>query len=329
MKALVYSGPNDAAVLEVDSPAIGADDVLIRPHTVGICHSDFELLEGRYIIPFTYPIIPGHEWAGDIVEVGSAVSGLRPGDRVVGECAVGPGGRDHFGFNISGAAAELFKAKAEWLHRIPESMTYTQAALVEPFSVAYKAVTCLGGVDPSDTVAVLGGGPIGLLSLLAVSANNARVVVIEPQPRRRDMARELGASATLDPTSGDFLHGVADLTHGRGFDAVIEAAGAPSAMALALEIAAHSGRIAYAGINVGSTVSAPLGLIQSKALRLRGLIGSVGVWPQTIRFIASGGVDPSRIVTATIPLSRADEALAAARDTGRNIKVHIRMSPSA
>jgi L-iditol 2-dehydrogenase len=327
MKALVYSGPNEAAVLEVDPPEIGPDDVLVRSHVVGICHSDFELLENRYIIPFSYPITPGHEWAGEIVEVGSAVSGFQPGDRVVGECVVGPGGRDHFGFNISGAAAELFKAKAEWLHRIPESLTYTQAALVEPFSVAYNAVTCVGGVDPSETVAVLGGGPIGLLSLLAAAANNATVIVIEPQARRREVAQALGASSTLDPTSDGFRAAVSDVTQGRGFDAVIEAAGAPSAMALALEIAAHSGRIAYAGINVGSTAQAALGLIQSKALRLRGLIGSVGLWPQTIRFIASGAVDPSRIVTASIPLAQAREALAAARDASTNIKVHIMTSP--
>ena len=117
MRALVFSGPNDAAVMEVDSPAIGPDDALIRSHAVGICHSDFELLEGRYIIPFAYPIIPGHEWAGEVVEVGSAVSGFLPGDRVVGDCVVGPGGRDHFEFNISGAAAELFKVKAEWLQQ--------------------------------------------------------------------------------------------------------------------------------------------------------------------------------------------------------------------
>src|SRR3990172_9031517 len=178
MKALVYSGPNQPEVRDVATPAIGPDDVLIRSHVVGICHSDFEVLEGRYIIPFSYPITPGHEWAGEVAEVGSAVSGFRPGDRVVGECVVGPGGRDHFGFNISGAAAELFKVKAEWLHRIPESLSYAQAALVEPFSVAYNAVTCVGGVDPSDTVAVLGGGPIGLLSLLAAAANSAPVLVI-------------------------------------------------------------------------------------------------------------------------------------------------------
>lgn len=327
MKALVFTAQDEPEVVERDTPTIGPDDVLIRSHAVGICHSDFELLEGRYIIPFRYPITPGHEWAGEVVEVGSAVAGLQPADRVVGECVVGPGGRDHFGFNISGAAAEYFKAKGEWLHRIPDSLSYTQAALVEPFSVAYNAVTCVGGVDPSDTVAILGSGPIGLLSLLAAAANNACVIVIEPQARRREVAHELGATATLDPTSADFRDGVAEITEGRGFDAVIEAAGSPSAMALALEIAGHSGRLACAGISVGALAPAALGLIQSKALRIRGLIGSAGLWPQTIRFIASGAVDPSRIVTASVPLAQALDALAAARDTAANIKVHIRTAP--
>jgi L-iditol 2-dehydrogenase len=324
MKALVYSAPNSAAVQDVDRPTIGPDDVLVRSRMVGICHSDFELLEGRYIIPFAYPITPGHEWTGEVAEIGSSVDGFRVGDRVVGECVVGPGGRDHFGFNISGAAAEWFIVNAEWLHHIPDALSDTQAALVEPFSVAYNAVRCLGGVDPSDTVAVLGGGPIGLLSLLAASASNASVVVIEPQETRRAIADRLGARATLDPTADHFREAVADVTGGRNFDAVIEAAGSPAAMALALEIAGHSGRVAYAGINVGSSVPAALGLIQSKALRLRGLIGSAGLWPQTIRMLASGAADPAQIVTTTIDLAHATDALAAARDTSRNIKVHIR-----
>src|SRR5438270_12537390 len=120
MKALVFEEPRCATVSEVDVPAIAPDEVLVRSRNVGICHSDFELFEGRYIIPISYPVIPGHEWSGAIVEVGHAVQGLRPGDRVVGECVVGPSGRDHFGFSISGANAEYFKARAEWLHKLPE-----------------------------------------------------------------------------------------------------------------------------------------------------------------------------------------------------------------
>jgi L-iditol 2-dehydrogenase len=323
VKALVFEAPKQAAVADLKRPQIGPNEVLVRSHAVGICHSDFELLDGHYIIPISYPVIPGHEWSGEVDEVGGGVEGLQPGDRVVGECVVGSGGRDHFGFSIDGAGAEYFKARAEWLHKLPDGMSYTLGALVEPFSVAYNAILAAGGVDPSDVVAVLGGGPIGLLCALAASASNATVVLVEPQESRRQKALELGARLALDPTADNFGAGVADATDGRGFDVVIEAAGGPAAMASALELGGHESRIVYVGINVGSKAPTQLGLIQSKALRIRGVIGSAGVWPQTIRFLASGAVDPSRIVTARYPLASALEALEAARNTSKNIKVHI------
>src|SRR5258705_6576745 len=169
MKALVFEEPRHADVRDVDVPAIAADEVLVRSRNVGICHSDFELLEGRYIIPVSYPIIPGHEWSGEIAEVGSAVTSLRIGDRVVGECVVN-NGDDHFGFSISGADAEYFVAKASWLHRTPEELSFMQGAFVEPFSVAYSAAVAAGGIEPSDEVAVIGGGAIGLLCTMAVTA---------------------------------------------------------------------------------------------------------------------------------------------------------------
>src|ERR1700754_2020907 len=102
MKALVFEEPRQAAVRDLDVPPIAADEVLVRSRNVGICHSDFELYEGRYIIPVSYPIIPGREWSGEIAEVGRGVTTLAEGDRVVGECVVN-GGDDHFGFSISGA----------------------------------------------------------------------------------------------------------------------------------------------------------------------------------------------------------------------------------
>jgi L-iditol 2-dehydrogenase len=318
MKALVFQGPRDAVVTERETPEIGPDDVLVRSRAVGICHSDFELYEGRYIIPVAYPVIPGHEWAGDVVEVGSAVTGIRPGDRVVGECVVGPGGIDHFGFSLDGADAELFRARAEWLHVLPAELSYEAGALVEPFSVAYNATIAAGRVDASDVVAVIGGGPIGLLCVMAAAASGAKVVLVEPQAHRRERALALGAHAALDPDA-DF----AEVTGGRGFDVVLEAAGAPAAMAAALALAGHSARIVLVGIAIGSGVLADLGLIQSKALRIQGIIGSAGVWPQTIRFLASGAVDPTAIVTARFPLSSALAALDAARDTATNVKVHI------
>ena len=194
MKALVFEQPQHAVVRDVDMPAIAADEVLVRSRNVGICHSDFELYEGRYIIPITYPIIPGHEWSGEIAEVGSDVTTLRAGDRVVGECVVN-NGDDHFGFSISGADAEYFVAKASWLHRIPDELSFAQGAFVEPFSVAYSSAVAANGIDASDEVAVIGGGPIGLLCALAATTMGGAVTLIEPQAHRRALALEIGARA--------------------------------------------------------------------------------------------------------------------------------------
>jgi L-iditol 2-dehydrogenase len=312
MKALVFEEPRRAAIQDLEVPQIAADEVLVRSRNVGICHSDFELYEGRYIIPVSYPIVPGHEWSGEVAEVGSAVTSLRPGDRVVGECVVN-NGDDHFGFSIGGADAEYFVAKASWLHRIPEELSFAYGAFVEPFSVAYNATVAAGGIDASDSVAVIGGGPIGLLCTLAAATMGGTVTLIEPQAHRRALGLEIGAREAVEPGE----------VEGRRFDVVIEAAGVPAAMASAFPIAAHSARIVFVGIDVGGSTPVEIGLIQSRALQVRGIIGSAGMWPRTIRFMASSGLDPTPLLTATFPLGDGTAALAAARDTSRNVKVQI------
>jgi L-iditol 2-dehydrogenase len=322
MKALVFEEPRHAAVRELDVPTIAADEVLLRSRNVGICHSDFELYEGRYIIPVAYPIIPGHEWAGEVAEVGSAVTTLRTGDRVVGECVVN-NGDDHFGFSISGADAEYFVAKASWLHRIPDELSFSQGAFVEPFSVAYSAAVAAGGIDASDEVAVIGGGPIGLLCTLAAATMGGSVTLIEPQAHRRALGLEIGARHVIDPTAGGLADQVGEATNGRGYDVVIEAAGVPAAMASAFPIAALGARVVLVGIDVGGSADVEIGLVQSKALQVRGIIGSAGMWPRTIRFMATSGVDPAPLLTATFPLGEGTAALEAARDTSRNVKVQI------
>jgi L-iditol 2-dehydrogenase len=322
MKALVFEQPRRAVVRELDIPTIAADEVLVRSRNVGICHSDFELYEGRYIIPVAYPIIPGHEWSGEVAEVGEAVTTLRAGDRVVGECVVN-NGDDHFGFSISGADAEYFVAKASWLHRIPDELSFSQGAFVEPFSVAYSAAVAAGGIDASDDVAVIGGGPIGLLCALAAATMGGSVTLIEPQAHRRALGLEIGAGHAIDPTAGDPSEQTAEATGGRGFGVVIEAAGVPAAMASAFPIAALGARVVFVGIDVGGTAAVEIGLVQSKALQVRGIIGSAGMWPRTIRFMATSGVDPAPLLTATFPLGEGTAALEAARDTSRNVKVQI------
>jgi threonine dehydrogenase-like Zn-dependent dehydrogenase len=317
--------PNVFAVNDIDTPRIADDEVLLASRSVGICHSDIELLEGRYIIPFGYPIIPGHEWSAEVIDTGAKVAGLMPGDRVVGECVIGA---DHFGFSISGAGAEYFVAKESWLHKLPENVTWTAGALVEPFSCGYYATLRADNLDASDTAVVLGAGPIGLGTIAAAAAKGARVIVAEPSQSRVSVALALGAEGAVDPTSETFLDEILELTGGTGASVVFEASGKPAAMAAALEIAAFQARIVNIGIDVGGSASAKLGLIQSKELQVRGTIGSPGVWPQTIAFLSRTGIDLSHIVTSTFAVAEADQAIDLVLRDKSQVKVHYTSTAS-
>lgn len=253
--------------------------------------------------------------------MGARVTDFAPGDRVVGECVIGD---DHFGFSISGAAADFFVAKPAWLHRLPDNLSYTMGALVEPFSCAYYALVRAGNVNASDTVVVLGAGPIGLAVTAAAAAMGAVTVVVEPQESRRGVARKLGAKHAVHPDDVDALLG--DITGGRGADVVVEVSGRPAVMARALELAAFKGRVAYVGINVGDDAPAKLGLIQSKELKITGSIGSPGVWPDTLRFLANSRIDMTPLVTQRFDVEHALAAVDAAHHPQTTIKAHIELT---
>jgi L-iditol 2-dehydrogenase len=321
MKALQFTQQGRPKVAELPVPEIADDEVLVAARSVGICHSDIDLLEGRYIIPIRYPIIPGHEWSGEIARVGARVTDFAPGDRVVGECVIGD---DHFGFSISGAAADFFVARPAWLHRLPDKLSYTMGALVEPFSCAYYALVRAGNVNASDTVVVLGAGPVGLAVTAAAAAMGAVTVAVEPDERRRAIALRLGARHAVAPD--DIAALLADITRGRGADVVVEVSGRPAVMARALELAAFKGRVAYVGINVGDAAPAKLGLIQSRELKITGSIGSPGVWPDTLRFLANSGIDMTPIVTQRFDADHALDALEAAHHPATTVKAHIELT---
>ena len=321
MKALRYVAANTPQIDELPVPEIADDEVLVASRSVGVCHSDIDLLEGRYIIPFEYPIIPGHEWSGEVMAVGSKVSGLAKGDGVVGECVIG---EEHFGFSISGAAAEFFIAKASWLHKVPSEVSWTNAALVEPFSVAYYALMRIGNVNASDTLVVLGAGPIGLCVTAASAKLGARPIFVEPSEHRPRKARALGAHLAVATEELEAV--LAAETGGRGASVVIEATGRPEVMAQALEIAAFKGRIGYIGIDVGREAPAKLGLIQSKELTITGSIGSPGVWPDTLRFMAQTGIDLTSLVTQQFSIDDPLLALDAAHNPATTIKANIHLT---
>ena len=204
MKALFFDEPRKPIVSQVQSPSITPNEVMIRSRRVGICHSDYELLAGQYIIPISYPVIPGHEWVGEIVEVGKNVTSLKLGDRVVGECVIKTPERiHHFGFSMDGANREYFPARPEWLHKLPDAVDDAKGTLIEPFTCGFYAVLRNGAPNASETVVVSGGGTIGLVTAAAAIGMGARVIVVDPVPLRRDIAKRLGADATVDPSAGD------------------------------------------------------------------------------------------------------------------------------
>ena len=319
MKAFVYTAPGKAEVMEIDQPEIGPTEVLVRPKMVGICHSDFDLLDGNYILPFEYPVTPGHEWMGEIVEVGASVTTFAVGDRVAGECSVADD--QHFGFTIDGAMSELMRVESAWLHKLPEGMSDTVGALIEPFTVAYGATD---KIDASDDVVVFGAGPIGLCAVVSASGKGGRVILVEPDAQRRELGKDLGASDVVDPISTDVVEEIHALTNGKGATRVIEATGRPQVMAQTLLVACYGGYITNIGINVGDTAEALLGLIVEKSLTIRGQVGSPGVWPQAIKFLGRQKVDLSKIVSQQFALDDARAALDASAARDKNIKIHVR-----
>jgi L-iditol 2-dehydrogenase len=322
MKALVFEKPDQPVVVDVGMPEIKDTEVLVRTRTVGICHSDYELLAGRYIIPISYPVTPGHEWCGEIVEVGKAVQNFRVGDRVVGECVVRtPERLHHFGFSMDGADRQYFNVNPDWLHKLPDSVDDARGALIEPFTCGFYAVLRSGGTNASETVVVSGGGTIGLVSAAAAIGMGANVIVVDPIATRRDVALRLGASEALAPT--DAAAQIMDLTAGRGADLVIEASGHSASLAAAFEYAGQNGRMSMVGINIGQAIPANLGLIQMKNLTVRGCIGSPGVWPAAIRFLEKTGIDLSPIQTHHFSLTDAVQAFELGKNPQACIKVTL------
>jgi L-iditol 2-dehydrogenase len=324
MKALIFEAPEKPVVADVEMPRIAPTEVLVRTRAVGICHSDYELLAGRYIIPISYPVTPGHEWAGEIVEVGRDVKGFAVGDRVVGECVVRtPERLHHFGFSLSGADREYFNVNPEWLHKLPDAVDDKKASLIEPFTCGFYAVQRAGGTNASETVVVSGGGTIGLVSAAAAIGMGARVIVVDPIAKRREVALALGADQAIDPSDGGAVERVMQLTGGRGADLVIEAAGHDASLAATFEFAREEGRVSMVGINIGRKVSVNLGLIQMKNLEVKGCIGSPGVWPAAIRFLERTGLDLSPIQTHEFALTEAVEAFRLGADPQACIKVTL------
>jgi L-iditol 2-dehydrogenase len=336
MKAFQITGINEFGVKEIGQPTIREDEVMVKMRASGICHSDYLLIKGEYVLPFSYPVTPGHEWAGEIVEVGSQVNGFSVGDRVTGECAYGCGQcklclsgdqiscsqADHFGFTLGtegGADQEYFKVMPRLLHKLPEGVDYKTGSLVEPFTVAYWGFEANTRVDPSDTVLISGGGNIGLCALAVAKGKGCRTIVLEGMPLRAEKAKSMGADEVLNPLDENIIEQVEDLTKG-GADFALETAGVSGSLKNMFDYVRSGGSIGFIGINF-DTVDVQLGKIMSKALNIKGTVGSPYVWERALKFLANSKVDITQIHTHEFDLSEAEKAFEMAKQSDKAIKV--------
>jgi L-iditol 2-dehydrogenase len=334
MKAVMFRGPDDLCVDRVDVPHIGPDDVLMRSKVSGICHSDFDLLSGRYIVPFSYPVIPGHEWSGEVVEVGKNVDTFRVGDRVTGECVTGcekctvcKSGNftycptsNHFGFTENGACAEYVKQRGRKLHKLPEGVSWEEGALVEPFTIAYYALYVQGAPDAGETAIVFGAGTIGCCAVAVARGMGATVIAVDPLPQRRELAKKIGADHALDPKDPAFLDQVMDFTCG-GADFAMEASGNAAALQMIMRTVRNNGRVTFTGINIGQAFPIELGLIQSKGLNIKGTVGSPYCWERALKFIGRAKPNLAPIITHRFSLDQAQDAYRVAEDRKESVKV--------
>jgi len=281
MRQVVISSPGVVELREVALPEPGKGEVRVRSRLIGICGSDLHGLAGNH--PFIkFPYVPGHEVVGTVEKVGAEVGDLREGARVIlepnlfcGVCIYCASGRYNLcedlvvvGAQMAGGMAEAFKAPADRFHLVPEGMSDAEAALVEPLSTAVHAAELAGGLE-GRTVAVLGGGTIGLLVLItACCAGATAVAVSEPVSSKRARASRLGASFCCDPLEGDPVAAIRDALGGRP-DIVFDCVASQASIGQAIRLAEKAGRIVVVGVSAGD-VTIPLHIVQDREIRIEG-----------------------------------------------------------
>ena len=221
---------------------------------------------------------------------------------------------NHFGFTQDGSDAEYFKANADWLHVLPDSVDDKTGAMVEPFSIAYKGIRESGGLDASDVCVIFGGGSIGACAVAASHAMGAFTIVIEPVAFKQEICKKLGADVAINPIESDIYAEIAKYTEGYGADLVLECSGNTTAMGQTLGAAKNGGRVVFIGINFKKDIPVELGQFQAKGIRAMGSNGSPGVWDRCIKFLAQSKLDLSPVNTHTFPFDEIEKAFKFAKD---------------
>lgn len=329
MKAVVIEEPNKFGVQDVADPAAGDGQVVVKVTACGICGTDIHVIRGEFE-PTRYPIIPGHEFCGEVVELGRGVRNLRAGELVVvdpslfdGTCAQCRAGRFNLCENwngigvghTDGACAEFVAVPAANAFRIPEGIPPHWGTLVEPLSCAVHGLDQVGaGVGA--TWLIYGAGTMGLLLLQLAKENGAgRLEMVETNPRRHELARRLGAERVAQNAD--------ELDRPRGWDVVIDATGVVAAIEDGLRRVARGGTFLMFGVAKADAIArfSPF-RVYNDELRIVGSMAVLHSFERALALFAKGVIDSEALITNRFPLDQYEGAIDTFL-TGAGLKVQV------
>ncbi len=330
MKAAVLHAIGDLRVEEVEVPSIGPKEVLIKVKAAGVCGSDIP----RIMVTGTYhfPTIPGHEFAGEVAEVGNKVTTLEIQDRITvipcipcrkcKYCQIGEffhcENYNYLGSRTDGGFAEYVKAPWQNIVKLPQAVDFEEGACVEPVSVALHAINRAGGIKPGDYVAVFGAGPIGNFCAQWAKALGAeRVFVVDIIQEKVDVAKALGITDCINAKKENAVKVILEKSNARGVDLAIEAAGTNITLEQSLLVARPKGKIVFIGraerdIQITDKV---MSSILRKELNIFGVWGFEFIqfphhsWQTSLCSIAKGKIKIKPLITHRFSLDKAPEVL--------------------
>jgi len=336
MRALLLSEYKKLSVVEMPTPEIGDDEALVRVRACGICGSDIHGYDGSTgrRIP---PLVMGHEAAGVIERVGQGVTDFTVGDRVSFDSTVSCGSCDFCrrgqvnlcdnrtvlgvscgDYRRHGAFAEYVAVPSRILYKLPDSLPFERAALLEAVSIAVHAVN-RHVPKPDDTCVVVGSGMIGVLLIQVLKATGGRnIVAIDVDPQKLALAQRLGATHTVNPNESDVPAAVRDITGGRGADVSFEVVGHGDTVSGAIRCLRKGGTVILVG-NLSPRVELPLQEVVSREISVLGSCASSGEIPECIDMLARGVVDVDPIISLKASLDEAPELFARLYDGNRTL----------